>query len=80
MASIVFLPMFNSYGLVDNILCAEGDSFRSFRGIHELRTALYLAGAESLESEAGLQLLCSGLICEIALTEAAKQSFYSESY
>jgi hypothetical protein len=74
---IVCFPMFNSYGLMDNILTGDGDSSRSFRTTSELRLALQRAGIRVEIFNEDIEGLECGLSFEIAASQSQKGHLFA---
>jgi hypothetical protein len=75
--SICFVPMFNSYGLLDVILTGDGKDSRIFRNSGDVKRALQQAGITVAGLEEDIDGLNSGVICEISVSGSQRDRFYA---
>ena len=75
--SLYFLPLHNSYGILDVILVGDGKQAREFRSPHQVRDALLRIGVDTSELETQIDSLSEGLILEIEVTQDQYIAFYS---
>ena len=75
--SLYFLPLHNSYGVLDVILVGDGRQAREFRSPHQIHDALLRIGVDTSELRTQIDSLNEGLILNVEVSQNQYIAFYS---
>ena len=76
METLCFIPMFNSYDLMDRVLVANGVKMREFRTCKEVKTALSAIGIPVDQIEQHIENLNEGWILELDVSAEEYACFF----
>ena len=76
MDTLCFIPLHNSYDVLDVILVGDGEVAREFRTTREVRHALLQIGIPATDIDGGIEGLNEGWILEVEISSRQRAIFY----